>query len=76
MLAVVELGRALLSSDPVQPDHVRGIVIVGAVGLFVRLLFTTASSGIGHVLDNRLQLSLRRRLAARLGRAPIGCWTR
>ncbi|WP_431912486.1 ABC transporter transmembrane domain-containing protein [Nonomuraea jabiensis] len=42
----------------------------------LRLLFTAASSGIGHVLDSQVQLSFRRRLAARLGRVPIGWFSR
>ncbi|MFI0480374.1 ABC transporter ATP-binding protein [Actinomadura sp. 9N215] len=76
LLAVVELGRALLSPGPVDHGHVWTVVIVGAAGLFVRLLFTAASSGIGHVLDGRVQLSFRRHLAARLGRVPIGWFSR
>ncbi|MFI0462678.1 ABC transporter ATP-binding protein [Saccharopolyspora sp. 5N102] len=76
LLAVVELGRTLLSPGPVDHGHVRTVVIAGAVGLFVRLLFTAASSGIGHVLDDRVQLSFRRKLAARLGNVPIGWFSR
>ncbi|MEU5469230.1 ABC transporter ATP-binding protein [Streptomyces lydicus] len=72
LLAVVELGRTLLSPDPVDHGHVRMVVIAGAVGLFVRLLFTAASSGIGHLLDNHVQLTFRRQLAAQLGRVPLG----
>ncbi|WP_308258674.1 ABC transporter ATP-binding protein [Saccharothrix obliqua] len=76
LLAVVELGRVLLSAGPVDHDHVRLVVIAGAAGLFARLVLTAASSGIGHVLDDRVQLSFRRRLAARLGRVPIGWFSR
>ncbi|AYF26632.1 ABC transporter [Micromonospora tulbaghiae] len=76
LLAVVEVGRVLLSPSPIDHGHVWAVVIVGAVGLFVRLLFTGASSGIGHVLDGRVQLSLRRQLAARLGRVPLGWFSR
>ncbi|TDV57756.1 ABC transporter ATP-binding protein [Actinophytocola oryzae] len=72
LLAVVELGRALLSPGPVDRGHVWLVVTLGAVGLFVRLVFTAASSGIGHLLDGRVALSFRRQLAARLGRVPIG----
>ncbi|MET9545714.1 ABC transporter ATP-binding protein [Streptomyces sp. NPDC006627] len=72
LLAVVELGRTLLAPGPADDGHVRGVVIAGAAGLLVRLLFTAASSGVGHLLDTRVQLSLRRRLAAHLGRVPIG----
>ncbi|MER7478702.1 ABC transporter ATP-binding protein [Streptomyces sp. NPDC126510] len=72
LLAVVELGRTLLSPGPADDGHVRNVVIAGAAGLLVRLLFTAASSGVGHLLDTRVQLSLRRQLAERLGRVPIG----
>ncbi|MEU7894447.1 ABC transporter ATP-binding protein [Nonomuraea sp. NPDC049152] len=76
LLAVVELGRTLLVPGPIDHDHVWIVVIVGAVGLFVRLLFTAASYGIGHLLDDQVQLAFRRRLAARLGRVPIGWFSR
>ncbi|MFI6422461.1 ABC transporter ATP-binding protein [Streptomyces sp. NPDC050842] len=76
LLAVVELGRTLLASGPIDHGHVRFLVITGAVGLFLRLLFTAASSGIGHIVDGQVQLTLRRQLAARLGRVPIGWFLR
>ncbi|MFI9450137.1 ABC transporter ATP-binding protein [Amycolatopsis sp. NPDC052450] len=76
LLAVVELGRALLAPGPIDHDRVWFVAIAGAVGLLVRLLFTAASSGIGHLLDGRVQLALRRHLAARLGRVPIGWFSR
>jgi ATP-binding cassette subfamily B protein IrtA len=72
LLAVVELGRALLAPGPIDHGHVRTVVIAGAAGLFVRLLFTAASSATGHLVDDRVQLMFRRRLAARLGKVPIG----
>ncbi|WP_329172211.1 ABC transporter ATP-binding protein [Streptomyces sp. NBC_01477] len=72
LLAVVELGRTLLSSDPVDHHHVWAVVIAGAAGLFVRLLCTAASTAVGHILDGKVQLTFRRQLAARLGRVPIG----
>ncbi|WP_159930760.1 MULTISPECIES: ABC transporter ATP-binding protein [Nocardia] len=76
LLAVVELGRTLLAHGPIDHGHVWMIVLAGAVGLFARLLFTAASSGIGHLLDSRVQLAFRRRLAAQLGRVPIGWFAR
>jgi ATP-binding cassette subfamily B protein len=76
LLAVVELGRVLLRPGPVDQGHVWFVVIAGAAGLFVRLVFTAASSGLGHVLDGRVQLSFRRLLAARLGSVPIGWFSR
>ncbi|MCG5219201.1 ABC transporter ATP-binding protein [Streptosporangium sp. KLBMP 9127] len=76
LLAVVELGRTLLSPGPIDHAHVWTVVIAGAAGLLVRLLFTAASSGIGHLLDSRVQLTFRRQLAASLGRVPIGWFSR
>ncbi|NUT99151.1 MAG: ABC transporter ATP-binding protein [Saccharothrix sp.] len=76
LLAVVELGRGLLAPGPIDHDHVWLVTIAGAAGLLVRLLSTGASSALGHLLDGRLQLALRRRLAARLGRVPIGWFSR
>ncbi|MEU4730557.1 ABC transporter ATP-binding protein [Streptomyces sp. NPDC023588] len=76
LLAVVELGRTLLKPGPVDRDHVWAVVTVGAVGMFVRLVFTAASSGIGHVMDGKVQLAFRRQLAARLGRVPIGWFSK
>ncbi|MFD3374503.1 MULTISPECIES: ABC transporter ATP-binding protein [unclassified Streptomyces] len=76
LLAVVELGRTLLAPGPIDEGHVWTAVILGAAGLFVRLLFTAASSGLGHVLDSQAQLTFRRQLADRLGRVPIGWFSR
>ncbi|WP_030171270.1 ABC transporter ATP-binding protein [Spirillospora albida] len=72
LLAVAELGRTLLATGPIDRGHAWAAVAAGAAGLFVRLLCTSGSSFFGHLLDARVQLSFRRRLAARLGRAPIG----
>ncbi|RBQ15029.1 ABC transporter ATP-binding protein [Spongiactinospora rosea] len=76
LLAVAELGRALLSPGPIDTGRVWTAVIVGAAGLLVRLVFTAASSGIGHLVDGQVQLTLRRHLAERLGRVPIGWLSR
>ncbi|MFD6075282.1 ABC transporter ATP-binding protein [Streptomyces hydrogenans] len=76
LLAVVEVGRALLSPGPADPARVWTAVAVGAAGLLVRLLFTAASSGLGHLLDGQVQLTLRRLLAERLGRVPLGWFSR
>ncbi|MFG3256711.1 ABC transporter ATP-binding protein [Streptomyces sp. NPDC048172] len=72
LLAVVELGRTLLAPGPADRGHVWTVVALGAAGLFVRLVCTAASSGVAHLLDGRVQLALRRRLAAQLGRVPLG----
>ncbi|OLF11695.1 ABC transporter [Actinophytocola xinjiangensis] len=76
LLAVAEIGRTLLAPGPVDQAHVWLVVALGTAGMLVRLLGTAASSGIGHLLDNRVQLAFRRRLAASLGRVPIGWLSR
>ncbi|MEU5569000.1 ABC transporter ATP-binding protein [Streptomyces coeruleorubidus] len=76
LLAVVELGRTLLAPGPTDHGHVWFVVLAGAVGLLLRLLFTAASSGIGHIIDGQVQLTFRRQLAAQLGRVPIGWFSR
>ena len=76
LLAVVELGRTLLSPGPVDQGHVWFVVLAGALGLFAQLLFAGAATGIGHLVDTRVQLALRRLLAARLGRVPLGWFSR
>ncbi len=76
LLAVVELGRTLLAPGPADSGHVWFVVLVGAAGLFVRLVCTAASTGLGHLLDGKVQLAFRRRLAAGLGRVPIGWFSR
>lgn len=72
LLAVAELGRALLAPGPVDVEHIRTMVILGAAGLLVRLVLTAGSAGLGHILDGRVQLALRRALARSLARAPLG----
>ncbi|MEV4279100.1 ABC transporter ATP-binding protein [Actinoplanes xinjiangensis] len=72
LLAVAEVGRVLLAPGPVEGGHLGTVVFLGAAGLLLRLLLTAASAGLGHLLDGRVQLTLRRELAAALGRAPLG----
>lgn len=76
LLAVVELGRILLSPTPIQEGRVWSVVLAGAAGLFVRLVCGAAASGLAHLLDSRVQLAFRRQLAARLGTVPIGWFSR
>jgi ATP-binding cassette subfamily B protein len=76
LLAVAELGRTLLAPGPIDRDQVWYAVVLGAVGLLVRLVFMAASSAVGHLLDDQVQLSLRREVAHRLGRVPLGWFSR
>ncbi|MFC8042042.1 ABC transporter ATP-binding protein [Nocardia sp. NPDC057353] len=72
LLAVAEIGRALLAPGPADAGHLRSLVLLGAAGLLVRLAATAASSAVAHLLDLRVQLELRRALAVHLGRVPLG----
>ena len=71
-IAVAELGRALLADGPV--DHARTWWIAGlaVAALLVRLICLMASGTLAHLADLHLQLHLRRQLAARLARVPLG----
>lgn len=69
-LAVAEVGRALLSGGAWW--H---YVVLGIVALPVRVALLTAATTLTHLADNDLQLHLRRRLAAHLGRLPLGWFT-
>jgi ATP-binding cassette subfamily B protein IrtA len=66
-IAVAEVGRALLSGGPWW-QH----VVLGVVALPVRVALLSAATTLTHLADNDLQLHLRRRLAAHLGRLPLG----
>lgn len=72
MIAVAELGRVLITPGPTDADRAWTVVLVGASALLVRLVFLGAAGGISHYADNDLQLHIRRRLAERLGRVPLG----
>lgn len=72
MIAVAELGRVLIAPGPPDADRAWTVALIGAGALLVRLVFLGAAGGISHYADNDLQLNIRRRLADRLGRVPLG----
>ncbi|MEU8653488.1 ABC transporter ATP-binding protein [Streptomyces sp. NPDC048737] len=76
LIAVVELGRVLLVPGPVDHGAAWLAVWIGVAGLLVRVVLAAASGGIAHLVDGRLQLSLRRLLAQHLGRVPLGWYSR
>lgn len=69
---VVELGRALLASGPIDSSRVWMIVWVVTAGLGVRTLFSGIALTITHFADQDLQDILRRRLIDTLSRVPLG----
>ena len=71
-IAVAEMGRVLLADGPV--DGARAWAITGAAiaALVVRLVCLMAAGALTHLADLDFQLHLRRRIAERLARAPLG----
>ncbi|MFC4536638.1 ABC transporter ATP-binding protein [Sphaerisporangium dianthi] len=76
LIAVVELGRILLGPGPADHGAAWTAVWIGVAGLAVRVALATAAGGVAHLVDGRLALSLRRRLARDLGRVPLGWFSR
>ncbi|MFI2209229.1 ABC transporter ATP-binding protein [Streptomyces sp. NPDC020141] len=76
-IAVAELGRVLLDTGPGGIDRDRAWLVagVGAAAMLVGLVLTLAAGALAHLADNDLSLALRRRLAAHLGRVPLGWFT-
>ena len=74
-IAVAELGGVLLAPGPVDAGRAWVIAGIGAGALVVRLVFLMAAGGLTHLADVDFQLDLRRRMARRLGRVPLGWFT-
>lgn len=74
-IAVAELGRVLLAEGPLDGARAWTIAGLGAGALVVRLVLLMAAGGLTHLADVDFQLDLRRRMAARLGRVPLGWFT-
>ncbi|MFD0689169.1 ABC transporter ATP-binding protein [Actinomadura fibrosa] len=70
-IAVYEFARAVLDGDP-DTGRVWTVVAVGAAGAAGRFALVGAAYEIGHRADLDLQLHVRRRVAARLSRVPLG----
>ncbi|MFE2940725.1 ABC transporter ATP-binding protein [Streptomyces sp. NPDC059255] len=71
-IAIYPLATALLSGDG---DRARRVVLVAAVALMVRFVAQALSYLLMHDADMEFQLRLRRRIARRLGRLPLGWFT-
>ncbi|UCM89772.1 ABC transporter ATP-binding protein [Streptomyces marincola] len=74
LIALVELARELLR-DPVREDRVWALVATAAAALLIRLAAGGTALTLTHLADVDLQSHLRRRLAERLGRVPLGWFT-
>ncbi|MFD5749860.1 ABC transporter ATP-binding protein [Streptomyces sp. NPDC127033] len=71
-IAIYPLATALLSGDG---DRARRVVLVAAAALMVRFVAQALSYLLMHDADMEFQLRLRRRIARRLGRLPLGWFT-
>ena len=74
-IAVAELGQVLLADGPLDSARAWTIAWIGTGALVVRLFFLMAAAGVTHVADVDFRLTLRRRMAERLGQVPLGWFT-
>ncbi|EME19543.1 ABC transporter ATP-binding protein [Rhodococcus triatomae] len=74
-VAIAELGKTLLADGPVDSQRVWTIVWIVVAGLGLRAGFGGGALMVTHFADVRLQAILRRRIAATLGRLPLGWFT-
>jgi ATP-binding cassette subfamily B protein len=74
-VAVAELARVLLDPAGLDPARLWTVAAVGGAALAVRCVFVLGAGLVTHLADNDLALDLRRRLADRLARLPLGWFT-
>ncbi|WP_397222894.1 ABC transporter ATP-binding protein [Nocardiopsis lambiniae] len=72
LICVVEIAGVLLGPGPVDPGRLWVLVGLALTGAVAALAAGAASTLIGHLADNDMQLSIRRSLAAHLSRVPLG----
>ncbi|PDP88532.1 ABC transporter [Glycomyces fuscus] len=72
LICLAEAAAALLADGPTDIVPVWTLVAVALAGAVAALAAGTASTLVGHLADNDMQLSVRRALARRLDRVPLG----
>lgn len=72
LICLAEAAAALLADGPTDTALVWTLVAVALAGAVAALAAGTASTLVGHLADNDMQLSVRRALARHLGRVPLG----
>lgn len=75
-IGIVELGRTLLAPGPTDTGRVWLVVWLVVGGLAARALFAFLALAITHFADLDLQAQLRIRIADKLGRLPLGWFSR
>ncbi|NEW49161.1 ABC transporter ATP-binding protein [Nocardia cyriacigeorgica] len=73
--AVVGIARELLSEEPDDGAEVWRWVVVAGIGFLVRTSCAAAAYTISHIADADVGVGLRRAMADRLGRVPLGWFT-
>ena len=74
-IAVAELARVLLADAPIDAGKAWTIAGLGAGALPLQFVFLLAAGSLTHLADVDFQLDLRQRMAAHLGRVPLGWFT-
>ncbi|WP_017573644.1 ABC transporter ATP-binding protein [Nocardiopsis halotolerans] len=72
LVCLAETAAALLADGPTDTALVWTLVAVALAGAVAALAAGTASTLVGHLADNDMQLSVRHALARHLGRVPLG----
>ncbi len=72
LVCVVEIARELLAAGAPDEDAIRTLVVVAVAAFSFRLVAQGIASQVTHLADNTFQLEVRRRVASRLGRLPLG----
>ncbi len=75
LICLVELARVLLADGAVDAARVWLLVGIAVAASVAALAAGTVSTLVGHLADNDLQLSVRRALAHRMSRVPLGWFT-
>ncbi len=72
LVCVVEVARRLLAAGPPDEDAIGTLVVVAVAAFGFRLVAHGIASQVTHLADNTFALEVRRRVAERLGRLPLG----
>lgn len=75
-VAIAELGKTFLADGEVDRARVWWISAAVVVALLARTLLSGAALSVTHFADARLQGIIRTRIVQRLGRVPLGWFTR
>ncbi|MDA0566294.1 ABC transporter ATP-binding protein/permease [Streptomonospora sp. S1-112] len=72
LICVAEIAGALLAPGGPDTGPLWTLVVAAVAGAVAALAAGAASTVVGHLADNDLQLSVRRSLARRVARVPLG----